>query len=207
MGGEGANAKIPADFVQIPGFHGNQGVWRRLPLDLPPRADHVIDRRLEFARQQHGPRLHSLKIALRQVIRQPGDMVHVAMGYAHDVAGEGKMRRPPHVKADVQLRHLRDGFFARHAIADDRIHAQGNPGELLHKERLFDHAAASVGEAGGFVSGRRRGYCATTVSDRAVQQPCGKNLAGVRRFAISFGNGADEPNASPNVTITAAWLQ
>ena len=42
-------------------------------------------------------------------------MVHVAMRDADDIAGQRKMRRAPHVKADVQFGNLRHGFLAGHA--------------------------------------------------------------------------------------------
>ena len=69
-------------------------------------------------------------------------MIHVAVRHTDVVARECEVGRSPDVEADVQLRHLHDGFFARDAVADQRERLLGEvqSGESLDEKRLFDGA-------------------------------------------------------------------
>ena len=63
-------------------------------------------------------------------------MVHVAMRDADDITGQGKVWTPANIKTDIQLRHLDDCLFSCHAIANNVKLTDGDPGKLLHQERL-----------------------------------------------------------------------
>src|SRR6185312_4246322 len=137
--GDGANAEIPPDFVELARFHGDQFEWRALALDVTPAAQELVDRFFQLGRKQNRAGFHPLEIALREVVGQAGQVVHVAVGDADDVAGQGEIRAAADVETDVQLRHLHDRLFAGHAVPDDVVHAQLELGEPLNQERFFDH--------------------------------------------------------------------
>ena len=121
----------------LPGGHRDQLVRRPLPLDIAPASQQRIDRPLQLARQQDRPRLHPLEISLREVVRQPRDVIHVAVRDADDVAGQGEVGSAADVEADVQLRDLHDRLLAGDAVADDVESTRAGFGEFLDEERFF----------------------------------------------------------------------
>ena len=149
VGGDGLDRHVAADFVQGAGDHGYQRVWRALAFDLAPAFQQVIDRPFQFARQQDRAGLHPLEITLRQVIRQPRQMVHVPVAEANDIAGQREVWATPDVEADIEFRGLDDGLLAAHGVADEMERPERDSGEFLNKKRLFGHGGGQVSDGGG----------------------------------------------------------
>ncbi len=59
------------------------------------------------------PRPDPYESALREVIRQPGSVIHVAVRQAYILGMDGFARRAPDVEAHIELRHHNDGLLAR----------------------------------------------------------------------------------------------
>src|SRR5262245_5339511 len=134
---EGADAEVAANLMQFAGHHRDQRVWRALALHVAPAAQQLIDWPFDFARHEHRARLHPLERALREVIAQPRQVIHVRMRNADEVAGERKVRAATDVEADVEFGDLHDGLFAGDAVADDVRGAEAELGELLHEKGAF----------------------------------------------------------------------
>src|SRR5580658_5928002 len=109
MGGETGDGKIAADFVHVAGREADECVRRRLALDVAPAAEHRVNRAFQFAREKDGAGLHALERSLGEVVWKSGDMVHMPVRKADDVAGECEIRTPADVEADVQLWNLHEG--------------------------------------------------------------------------------------------------
>ena len=60
------------------------------------------------------------------------------------VAGQGEVGAAADVEADVELGDLHDGFFARHAVADDVVSAPAGAWRILNQKRFLSHAGRSV---------------------------------------------------------------
>jgi hypothetical protein len=58
-------------------------------------------------------------MSLGEVIRDTGQVIHVAMGDTDDVTGQCEIRATADVKTDVQFGDLDHAFFAGDAITDD----------------------------------------------------------------------------------------
>ncbi|MGO9009394.1 MAG: hypothetical protein ACLQPN_04755, partial [Bryobacteraceae bacterium] len=82
VGLQGTDDKIAADGEIFARTEAHQLVGGSLAFDVAPMTQQRIHGAFQFARQHHGPRLHSLKITLRKVVRQTGQVIHVAVGDA-----------------------------------------------------------------------------------------------------------------------------
>lgn len=88
VGCQGSDLKISADIVIVVGVHRYKFIGRALSFEVTPAAEHGVGGAGQLSWQKYYAGLHALEIALRKVIGQPGDMIHVAVGYAEVVAGE-----------------------------------------------------------------------------------------------------------------------
>ena len=136
MGGEGADFEIAADLVGVAGGHGDEFVGGGLAFDFAPASEDGIDGADDFAGQEDFAGLHALEVALGEVVGEAGDVVHVAVRDAGDVAGESEVGGAADVEADVELGDLDEGFFAGDAVADHVELAERDAGEFLNEKRF-----------------------------------------------------------------------
>ncbi len=157
VGGEGADAEVAADFVELAGDHGDQFVGGALAFDFTPAFEHGVDGFFEFAREDDGAGLHALEIALGEVVGDAGDVVHVAVREADVVGGEGELGTAADVEAGVELGELDDGLFAGDGVADEGKLREGEAGEFLDEVGALDFGGIWQRGGGEMEAHRRAG--------------------------------------------------
>ena len=100
---EGLDEQVATDFVFVAAGQGHDSAGRDLAFDAVPSSEHLFDGFGYLLRHQGGAGLHSLEIALGEIIGQCRGVVHVAVGQADVAAGEGDARAKADIEADVKL--------------------------------------------------------------------------------------------------------
>jgi len=152
VGFDAADEEVASDGVVLGGEEGDELVGGSLAFDIAPAAEHGVDRLVEFGGDDDGAGFHALEMSLGEVVGKAGHVVHVAVGDADDIAGEGEVGSAADVEADVEFGDLDDGFLAGDGVSDDVDGSEADLGELLDEEGLF-HEVGRV--TGGGVQGKR----------------------------------------------------
>lgn len=121
VGGEGSDAEIAADLVEVAGHHGEDAVGGGLAFDFSEGLEHVVDGAGKVHRDEERGGLHALEEALRGEVGEAGDVVHVAVGEAENVGGERPLGGTAGVEADGEFRDLDDGFLAGDGVTEDGV--------------------------------------------------------------------------------------
>lgn len=121
VGGEGSDAEVFADGVEFTGDEGDEGVGGLLAFDFAESPQDVVDGAGEVHGEKDCSRFEALEEALGEVIGDTGDVVHVAVGEAEEVGGEGELGGSADVEADAEFGDLDDGFLAGDGVAEDGI--------------------------------------------------------------------------------------
>ena len=88
-------------------------------VQLAPGLDDLPDRPQQVGRGQDRARRLPAKLPMRQVIRDAGRMVHVAVRQQDMVDGNQLVRGLADVKTDIELRHRDHRLFAADGVPDD----------------------------------------------------------------------------------------
>ena len=109
----------PQELDVLEVFNAADFSGRGMPLDLRPDVHESLNGLRERSVNDNPPRCVTDEVPLREVVGDPGCVVHVAVGDAYVVYGDDLSWRAADVETDVELRRGDDRFLAREGESED----------------------------------------------------------------------------------------